>query len=413
MQCLTVDQLFYQFQLNSKLQFTGRLDVKSALGHAWSLYFQLGHLIWAVGSINRFGRWYCSLQQFCPTISVKQIWPSRQTQSEQVSLLWEYLMLTRWVKQQRLSQNQAAPLIENAIAEVMLDILQNAENIQQLATTADHDLPDQAIAAISAEKILRETLQFLEGWCDAGLADYSPNLALVLKCPEALKQKASPATYLKLKSLLDGSFTLRRLALATQQTVRVVIYSFAPYIQQGLIGLQDAASPKTSGAATDIDQVVETLSRQGAPKNNHQALVLCVDDSPQICRTMEQILTSAGYRYLAVQDPLQALPTALRQKPNLIFLDLVMPVANGYEICAQLRQVSALKGIPVVILTGKDGIVDRVRAKMVDASGFLAKPVDADKILGTVQRYLKSDAAVGPMSKTQKNHEHSEYSFIG
>ncbi|MDJ0707733.1 MAG: hypothetical protein QNJ46_31040, partial [Leptolyngbyaceae cyanobacterium MO_188.B28] len=98
MQCLTVDQLFYQFQLNSKLQFTGRLDVKSALGHAWSLYFQLGHLIWAVGSVNRFERWYCSLQQFCPTISVERIWPSRQTQSEQGALLWEYLMLTSWVK---------------------------------------------------------------------------------------------------------------------------------------------------------------------------------------------------------------------------------------------------------------------------------------------------------------------------
>ena len=410
MQCLTVDQLFYQFQLNSKLQFTGRLDVKSALGHAWSLYFQLGHLIWAVGSINRFGRWYCSLQQFCPTIQVRHIWPFRQTQSEQVSLLWEYLMLTSWVKQQRISKNQAAPLIENAIAEVMFDILQNAENIEQLATTADNESPEQVILAISAEKILRETLQFLEGWCDAGLADYSANLALVLKCPETLQQQTSPTTYLKLKSLLDGTFTLRRVAFATQQDVRAVIYSFAPYIQQGLIGLEDAPDPKPGVAETETEQVVETLSR-GAP--NHQALILCVDDSPQICRTMEQILTSASYRFLGVQDPLQALPTALRQKPNLIFLDLVMPVANGYEICAQLRQVSALKGVPVVILTGKDGIVDRVRAKMVDASGFLAKPVDADKILGTVQRYLKSDVTVDPMSKTRKNHEHSEYSFIG
>ncbi len=411
MQCLTVDQLFYQFQLNSKLQFTGRLDVKSALGHAWSLYFQLGHLIWAVGSVNRFERWYCSLQQFCPTISVERIWPSRQTQSEQGALLWEYLMLTSWVKQQRISRNQVAPVIENAIAEVMLDILQNAENIEQLATTADQKSPEQVITAISAEKILRETLQFLEGWCDAGLADYSANLSLVLKCPEALQKQASPNTYLKLKSLLNGHFTLRRMALATQQNVRVVICSFAPYIQQGLIGLQDPPSLKAEDPAASPKQVVETPSRQGAA-TNHPGLILCVDDSPQICRTMEQILTSAGYRFLGVQNPLQALPTALRQKPDLIFLDLVMPVANGYEICAQLRQVSALKDVPVVILTGKDGIVDRVRAKMVDASGFLAKPVDVDKILGTVQRYLKSDVAVNPTSKTHKNHEHSKYSFI-
>ena len=412
MQCLTVDQLFYQFQLNSKLHFTGRLDVKSTLGHAWSLYFQLGHLIWAVGSINRFGRWYCSLRQFCPAIPVKHVWPPRQAQTGQAPLLWEYLTLTRWIKQQQISRDQAIPLIENAIAEVLLDILQNAENIEQLVTTADHDSPEEAIAAISAEKILRETLQFLEVWCDAGLAHYSANLALLLKQPEALQQQASPATYLKLKSLLDGSFTLRRVAVATQQNLRVVIYSFAPYIQRGLIELQDAPNPQADAVAPDTDQVVEAPSRQSGPIAR-QALILCVDDNLQICRTMEQILTSAGYRFWGVQDPLKALPTALRQKPNLIFLDLVMPVANGYEICAQLRQVSALKNTPVVILTGKDGIVDRVRAKMVDASGFLAKPVDADKILGTVQRHLRSGFAVDPMSKTRRNHEHSEYSFIG
>ena len=409
MERLTVDQLFYQFQLNSKLHFTGRLDVRSAPGHAWSLYFRCGHLIWAVGSINRFGRWSCSLRQFCSAISVQDACPSRQLPADQVSMLWEYLALTGWVMQQRINQDQATLLIENAIAEVLLDILQNAENIEQLITTADQTSPEKEIVVISAEKILRETLRFLEVWCDAGLAHYSANLALVLNHPEVLQQQASPTTYLKLKSLLDGGFTLRRVAVATQQNVQVVIRSFAPYIQQGVIGLQDTPNPQASNAVTDPNPVVEVQSRQGAPRAC-QALILCVDDSPQIGRTMEQILTSAGYRFLGVQDPLQALPTALRQKPNLIFLDLVMPVANGYEICAQLRQVSALKDTPVVILTGKDGIVDRVRAKMVDASGFLAKPIDADKILSTVQRYLRSGFTTDPISKTQMNHE---YSFIG
>ncbi|NJK63762.1 MAG: response regulator, partial [Synechococcaceae cyanobacterium SM2_3_1] len=69
-------------------------------------------------------------------------------------------------------------------------------------------------------------------------------------------------------------------------------------------------------------------------------------------------------------------------------LDLMMPVVNGYEICAQIRRVSGLKSVPVVILTSNDGVVDRVRAKMVDSTDFLAKPVDPKKLLETMQRHL-------------------------
>jgi two-component system, chemotaxis family, response regulator PixG len=103
---------------------------------------------------------------------------------------------------------------------------------------------------------------------------------------------------------------------------------------------------------------------------------------------MERILTEAGYGFVGIQDSIQALPTLIERKPSLIFLDLVMPVANGYEICAQIRRVSQFKDIPIVILTSNDGIIDRVRAKMVGSSGFLAKPVDADKVLAIARRCL-------------------------
>jgi len=78
----------------------------------------------------------------------------------------------------------------------------------------------------------------------------------------------------------------------------------------------------------------------------------------------------------------------LESKPGLIFLDLVMPIASGYEICSQIRRMSAFKNTPVVILTGNDGIVDRVRAKVVGASDFLSKPVNAEKVLAIARQYL-------------------------
>ncbi|MFM7577394.1 MAG: response regulator, partial [Microcystaceae cyanobacterium] len=73
---------------------------------------------------------------------------------------------------------------------------------------------------------------------------------------------------------------------------------------------------------------------------------------------------------------------------------LVMPNANGYEICTQLRKLSLFKNTPIVILTGNDGIVDRVRAKMVGATDFLGKPVNSETVLQTIRKYLK-EAATG------------------
>jgi chemotaxis family two-component system response regulator PixG len=82
----------------------------------------------------------------------------------------------------------------------------------------------------------------------------------------------------------------------------------------------------------------------------------------------------------------------LSRKPDLIFLDLVMPNTNGYEICSQLRKVSAFRITPIIILTGNDGIIDRVRAKIVGASDFLSKPVDAETVLAVTSKHLNSNS---------------------
>ncbi|OYE00982.1 response regulator [Nostoc sp. 'Peltigera membranacea cyanobiont' 232] len=117
-------------------------------------------------------------------------------------------------------------------------------------------------------------------------------------------------------------------------------------------------------------------------------LVACVDDSPMICRSLEEILTHQGYRFVGIQESLTAVLNLIKTKPDFIFLDLLMPKVNGYEICSQIRKTPSLKNVPVVILTGKDGIVDRMRAKLVGATDFLGKPVEAEKVLNVLHKYL-------------------------
>jgi chemotaxis family two-component system response regulator PixG len=104
---------------------------------------------------------------------------------------------------------------------------------------------------------------------------------------------------------------------------------------------------------------------------------------------LEQILTKNCIKAICIQDPVQALTKLIEHKPDLILLDLIMPVASGYEICAQVRRVSMFADTPIVILTGSDGLVDRVRAKVVGATEFISKPIVEDKLMGVVRKYLQ------------------------
>lgn len=119
-----------------------------------------------------------------------------------------------------------------------------------------------------------------------------------------------------------------------------------------------------------------------------QTAIVYVEDNSKDSQAMAQIVKGVGYSYANISDSLQALPQLLEYKPQLIFLDLVMPVVNGYELCAQIRRISAFSKTPIVIVTNNDGIVDRVRAKVVGASGFVNKPIEEQRILRVFNKYL-------------------------
>jgi two-component system, chemotaxis family, response regulator PixG len=124
------------------------------------------------------------------------------------------------------------------------------------------------------------------------------------------------------------------------------------------------------------------------PKPIQSKLVICIDDNPHVCESMRSIVTDAGYRFIAIQDATQALPRLLENKPDLIFLDLMMPKINGYEICGQIRRTSTFANTPIVILTGKDGLLDRLRSKVVGASEFTCKPITKQAIVTSLDKYI-------------------------
>nr|MDJ0677286.1 response regulator [Calothrix sp. MO_167.B42] len=161
--------------------------------------------------------------------------------------------------------------------------------------------------------------------------------------------------------------------------------SLLPYIRPGIIELI---------AVGDLPlKVTESNNNntptQSQPKQAKKPVVACVDDSPQVCQILEQVLTPQGLDVITIQDTTNALTTLLQNKPDLIFLDLIMPVVSGYELCAQLRKISLFSNVPIIILTGSDRVFDRVRAKSVGCNDFISKPIVADKVIDVVKKHIR------------------------
>ncbi len=380
--------------IRSRMHFTGRLDVKTN-SQQWSLYLYVGRLIWAGGGPHPKRRWHRYLTQHCPQVN-----PSTITIRATDDLPCQYFhTLSALVKRQQITAEQAVAVTRSTVSEVLFDIIQQEETRPVSFQSDSKDVLDNSLALVNAEQLLPEIQQVWNAWRALGLADHSPNLAPSLRNLEQLQQHTSEKAYKMLVSLVDGKRSLRDLAMLTKQDLLQLTRVLVPLYRKGLVALSKAPDFEIAGMSARSTLPISAqptpslstprgVSIPPRPAQSDAPMVACIDDSPRECQIMERILTDAGYRFVGIQDSIQALPTLIEQKPKVIFLDLVMPVANGYEICAQIRRISQFKAIPIVILTSNDGIIDRVRAKMVGSSGFLAKPVDAEKVLAIVQKYL-------------------------
>ena len=389
-----VNRLTGQFEANQKQQFTGRLLAYSRTGQCWAIYFLLGRIIWASGGSHRFRRWFRSLSVHASHIDLERL-PSPEVSA---SKLWEYNMLSTLLRQHRVFVEPINHLIREAVLEILFEILQEATDFKQSVQSAHRikNLGDP-IAVMRPDQYFYTAHNQWTQWRQAGLISYSPNLAPVLKYPEKLRQQMSDTTYTKLSTLLTGRRSLRELSAHLNMNLLDFSQATLPFVNRGIIALNPVPDWLPSGTApTPVNPTpMSPLSATPLPTPPSEAiaqpdkpLILCIDDSLAVCQLMEKIITRGGYRYLCVQDSFQALSHILEHKPDLIFLDLAMPVASGYEVCAQIRRIPELRSIPIIILTGNSGMVERVRARLVGASDFLAKPFEAKTVLDIANRYL-------------------------
>ena len=116
--------------------------------------------------------------------------------------------------------------------------------------------------------------------------------------------------------------------------------------------------------------------------------IVCIDDSRAVVNAIKMYLDDKLFSVVGINDSLKALMQIVRLKPDLILLDISMPTLDGYELCSLLRKHSSLKKTPVIMVTGRKGIIDRVKAKMVKASDYLTKPFQKKDLLKVIFKYI-------------------------
>ncbi len=376
-----------------KQSFTGVAHIRTKSQNDrtyWKVYFGSGKLIWANGGCHSHRAWERHLTQYFPQIDLKQI----DIRSSQQYKCPEYNILGKILQGGLVTPEDSTKLVSSKILEVFFDLFQQ-EKLEALHLETEQNSLSSLIGLDSSDSLIsidieasfKQMQQQWSAWLKNGFASVSPNDAPRIKSKEQLKAAVPDVVYQNFIKLLDGRRSLRDLAVGMNKDLLLLTKSLFPYVHKGLLELVEVPDLNLiKNAATNSDKKLQI--------SGDRPLIACIDDSPQICMIMEQIITRANYRFLGIQQPIQAVPKLISVNPKMIFLDIGMPILNGYEVCTQIRRVSKLQEVPIIMLTGNDGVFDRVKAKVCGASDFISKPVEIEKILQTIEKFSAPNASV-------------------
>jgi len=118
----------------------------------------------------------------------------------------------------------------------------------------------------------------------------------------------------------------------------------------------------------------------------HKLRILLIDDDPVIIRLAEGVLTANGYAVITAAEAPKGLELAMQPAGDLIILDVMMPIINGFNICRLIKNQPQCRRIPVILLTSRSDEQDRQIGKDVGADAYLAKPLNTDQLLEAVAR---------------------------
>ncbi|MGI9519613.1 MAG: response regulator [Pirellulaceae bacterium] len=152
-------------------------------------------------------------------------------------------------------------------------------------------------------------------------------------------------------------------------------------LQQTIEGLADEVRE-------EIEHETEAVDEMPAFDPDREYVILAVDDSPTIRKLVALTLEEQGFKVISAADGIEALNILADQLPDLILSDINMPRLGGYKLCKFIKKHERTASVPVVMLSGKDGVFDKMRGKMSGCDDFIAKPFEAAELVAKVREHI-------------------------
>lgn len=361
---------------DTKQLFVRNKSLHHNLQQSWFVFFLNGQIIYAADGNGDLSR----LDDYLRHYRVKVRLDESQLVASGAQSVPEYNYLWALLEQNIINPTQARSIIHGLVHETIFDLLnlQQGSFIFELTAPLAPQLTTWETGPLVA-RIIRQVQEWKLFYPHIESPDQLPMLADIVR----LRNSLPAATANKLKQWADGKTSLRQLARYLNRDMLTVAKAIYPYIQQGLVQLvyMDTDVKKLSPAEV-AEPTIDT----------NKVKIMCIDDATSVCKSVETILNSFGFGVYTFTNSLEALSRAFALKPNLILCDITMPELDGYEICAMLRHATVFRFLPIIMLTGQDGFINRVRARMVGATDYLTKPFNDGELLMLVKKYLQNRA---------------------
>jgi twitching motility two-component system response regulator PilG len=385
----------------------------------WSFYVEKGKLVYASHSLESFERverHLRGLSREVPALNDKLRSQLRlmfddlspETAKYKVTsetICTEYPAIQWLVNENYLTKLVAGKLIARIIQEVIETFL-CLPNEDLSNTFYEHILKD-TYCSLPINRTLEVVEKRLQSWYNLGPTIYSPYQCPYLVDQTVATKRMSAKTVQNLGRILRG-FNFCQLGALLGKDALSIAKQLSPLISDGAISLKEpltpfnllpqtyflspeAENPKSemfSEAAAEEEGNDDDISQIASQQPVKIWKIVCIDDSESMLSIINSYLGSQDFQVTLIQDSMKALMKINSIRPDLILLDIGMPNVDGYQLCSLIRKSSTLKDIPIVMVTGNKGLIDRARARIAGATDYLAKPFFQADLLRMMMRHL-------------------------
>ena len=289
----------------------------------------------------------------------------------------EYAYLWLLLEKNILNPAQARTIISCMVQETLFELL----NLRQGAFTFElGNALDPPMISFEIGALITQITKQVQEWKQFHPHIQSPEQVMVIINDEKLQSTLSENLYQRLIFWANGKTSLHQLARYLHRDLPTVARGLYPYIEQGLLQVKNPVS------------AIAPLSKPPSPWDTFPSVrlpyIACIDDDLTVGKQVELMVRRQGYQILLITNPLETFSQLFQSRPDLILCDITMPRLDGYEICAMLRHSTAFRQTPIIMLTGKEAFMDRVRARMAGATDYLTKPFGEGELLLLLEKYL-------------------------